>query len=209
VTLRARVLAVMMRGPVIPVITIARIEQAVPLARALLEGGVGVIEMTLRSAAALGAIEAIATQVPEMQIGAGTVLNPHDLHAAQAAGARFAVSPGFSPALAAAAQKADLPYLPGVATATEIMQALDAGFDLLKFFPASQSGGVEMLRALQGPFPGVAFCPTGGIGPADAPRYLALSNVKCVGGSWLAPAAALEAADWAGISARAREAHAG
>ncbi len=195
-------------GPVIPVIVIQRLEQAVPLARALVEGGVKVLEVTLRTPVALAAIEAIARAVPEAVVGAGTLRLPADARAARDAGSVFAVSPGYTPALGAACREAGLPLLPGVATGSEVMTAMADGLNFLKFFPAVQAGGIPMLKALAGPFPDIAFCPTGGITPETAPQFLALPNVKVCGGSWLTPADAVEAGDWARITRLAREAQA-
>ncbi len=193
-------------GPVIPVIVIERVEHAVPMARALVEGGVRVLEVTLRTAAALAAIEAIARAVPEAIVGAGTLRNAADVHAAHAAGARFGVSPGYSAAVAAACRSVGLPLLPGVATASEVMQAADEGFRFLKFFPASAAGGPAMLKAWSSPFADVVFCPTGGVGIESAPGWLALPNVRVVGGSWLTPTTALATGDWARITELARQA---
>jgi len=195
-------------GPVIPVIVIQRLEQAVPLAQALVEGGVKVLEVTLRTPVALAAIEAIARAVPEAVVGAGTLRLPADAQAARNAGSVFAVSPGYTSALGAACRAAGLPLLPGVATGSEVMAAMADGLDFLKFFPAQQAGGVAMLKALAGPFPDIAFCPTGGITPETAPQFLALPNVKVCGGSWLTPADAVEQGDWARITRLAREAQA-
>ena len=193
-------------GPVIPVIVIERAEHAVPMARALFEGGVRVLEVTLRTPAALAAIAAIARSIPDVIVGAGTVRSDADARAALAAGARFAVSPDFSPRVAAACREIGLALLPGVATASEVMLAADHGFRFLKFFPASAAGGTAMLKAWASVFADVSFCPTGGITAASAPDYLALANVKVVGGSWLTPADALAAADWPRIERLAREA---
>ena len=193
-------------GPVIPVIVIERVEHAVPMARALLEGGVRVLEVTLRTPAALKAIEAIARAVPEAIVGAGTLRSPVDARAAHAAGARFAVSPGYSAAVAAACLELALPLLPGVATASEVMQAADDGFRFLKFFPASAAGGPALLKAWASPFADISFCPTGGIGIDTATRWLELPNVVVVGGSWLTPADALAAGDWARITRLAEQA---
>jgi 2-dehydro-3-deoxyphosphogluconate aldolase/(4S)-4-hydroxy-2-oxoglutarate aldolase len=192
-------------GPVIPVVVLDRADQAVPLARALVAGGVRVIEMTLRTQAALAGIEAIARSVPEAVVGAGTVRHAADLRRAAAAGAAFAVSPGYSPALAAACSEAGLPLLPGAATATEVMAAANDGFDFLKFFPAEAAGGIPMLKSFAGPFADVAFCPTGGITRESATRYLALPNVLVCGGSWLTPADAVAAGDFARITRLAAE----
>ncbi|MCC6854039.1 MAG: bifunctional 4-hydroxy-2-oxoglutarate aldolase/2-dehydro-3-deoxy-phosphogluconate aldolase [Comamonadaceae bacterium] len=193
-------------GPVIPVIVIERLEQAVPLARALVAGGVRVLEVTLRSPVALACIEAIARAVPEAIVGAGTLRSAADLRAAAAAGSRFGVSPGYRPELSQAGRDAALPLLPGVATASEVMAASADGHRLLKFFPAAAAGGVPMLRAFAGPFPDLAFCPTGGIDAGNARQYLALPNVKLCGGSWLTPPDALAAGDWARVTALARAA---
>jgi 2-dehydro-3-deoxyphosphogluconate aldolase/(4S)-4-hydroxy-2-oxoglutarate aldolase len=195
-------------GPVIPVIVIQRLEQAVPLARALVEGGVKVLEVTLRTPVALAAIEAIARAVPEAVVGAGTLRLPADAKAARDAGSTFAVSPGYTAALGAACRAAGLPLLPGVATGSDVMSAMADGLDFLKFFPAQQAGGIPMLKALAGPFPDVAFCPTGGITLETAPQFLALPNVLVCGGSWLTPADAVAAGDWARITRLAREAQA-
>ncbi|MCM0610324.1 MAG: bifunctional 4-hydroxy-2-oxoglutarate aldolase/2-dehydro-3-deoxy-phosphogluconate aldolase [Ideonella sp. WA131b] len=195
-------------GPVIPVIVIQRLEQAVPLARALVEGGVKVLEVTLRTPVALAAIEAIARAVPEAVVGAGTLRLPADAQAARDAGSVFAVSPGYTAELGAACRAAGLPLLPGVATGSEVMAAMADGLDFLKFFPAVQAGGIPMLKALAGPFPDIAFCPTGGITPETAPQFLALPNVKVCGGSWLTPADAVEQGDWPRITRLAREAQA-
>ena len=193
-------------GPVIPVIVIERAEHALPMARALFDGGVRVLEVTLRTPAALAAIAAIARSIPDVIVGAGTVRSDADARAALAAGARFAVSPGMSPRVAAACREIGLALLPGVATASEVMLAADHGFRFLKFFPASAAGGAAMLKAWASVFADISFCPTGGITAASAPDYLALANVKVVGGSWLTPPDALAAADWPRIERLAREA---
>lgn len=193
-------------GPVIPVIVIEREADAVPLARALVDGGVKVLEVTLRTPAALSAIAAMVRAVPQAVVGAGTVCNAAQAHAARDAGAAFAVSPGYSGALGAACRALGLPLLPGVATASEVMAAQDDGLDFLKFFPATAAGGTDMLKALAGPFPGVAFCPTGGITLQTAPQFLALPNVQVCGGSWLTPPDAVRAGDWARITRLAAEA---
>ena len=191
-------------GPVIPVIVIHRLAHAVPLARALVAGGVRVLEVTLRTPVALQAMQAIAAEVPEAIVGAGTLRTPADVQAAVSAGCRFGVSPGYTTALGRACREVGLPLLPGVATASEVMAACDDGLRFLKFFPATAAGGVPVLKALAGPFPDVAFCPTGGITLQTAPEFLALPQVKVVGGSWLTPAPLLEAGDWAGITELAR-----
>lgn len=193
-------------GPVIPVIVLERVDQAVPLAEALLAGGVRVLEVTLRTAAGLPAIEAIARALPEALVGAGTLRSADDARAASDAGARFGVSPGFAAGLSQRCRELGLPLLPGVSTASEVMAASDAGHALLKFFPAAQAGGLAMLKALAGPFPDIGFCPTGGIGPDNAAQYLALPNVRVCGGSWLTPPDALRSGDWARITRLAREA---
>jgi 2-dehydro-3-deoxyphosphogluconate aldolase/(4S)-4-hydroxy-2-oxoglutarate aldolase len=195
-------------GPVIPVLTIMRAAEAVPLARALLAGGVGVLEVTLRTSEALAAIEAIAREVPDAIVGAGTVLNPADLDRAKSAGARFIVTPGLTEPLLEATVASALPFLPGVATASELMRGMDAGLDHFKFFPAEAAGGPAMLKALHGPFADCRFCPTGGITADNAGAYLALPNVVCVGGGWLAPMDAIAGGDWALITGLARAASA-
>ncbi|HUL18466.1 MAG TPA: bifunctional 4-hydroxy-2-oxoglutarate aldolase/2-dehydro-3-deoxy-phosphogluconate aldolase [Steroidobacteraceae bacterium] len=186
-------------APVIPVVTFADPGIACDVAQALLRGGVGVIEVTLRNQHGLTAIAAIARGVPQMCTGAGTVLSPDDLHAAADAGAAFAVSPGSTPRLLAAAQGLAIPYLPAISTASELMAALEAGYRHLKFFPAAMAGGMELLRALASPFPQARFCATGGITAETARTYLQLPHVLCVGGSWLTPAEALARRDWTRI----------
>ncbi len=193
-------------GPVIPVIVLQREADAVPLARALVAGGVRVLEVTLRTPVALACMRRIAAEVPEAIVGAGTLRSAADVQAAVAAGCRFGVSPGWSAEVGAACRAAGLPLLPGVATASEVMAASAAGFDFLKFFPATAAGGVPMLKALGGPFPDIALCPTGGISLETAPQFLALSNVKVCGGSWLTPQDAVDAQDWARITDLARQA---
>jgi 2-dehydro-3-deoxyphosphogluconate aldolase / (4S)-4-hydroxy-2-oxoglutarate aldolase len=191
-------------GPVIPVIVLERVEHAVPLARALVAGGVRVLEVTLRTPAALACIEAIARAVPEAVLGAGTLRSAADVRAAKDAGCVFGVSPGYTAAMGAACRDAGLPLLPGVATASEVMAANADGFSFLKFFPATAAGGIPLLKALAGPFPDVAFCPTWGITPETAPQFLALPNVRVCGGSWLTPAEAIAAGDWPRITALAQ-----
>jgi 2-dehydro-3-deoxyphosphogluconate aldolase / (4S)-4-hydroxy-2-oxoglutarate aldolase len=191
------------RCPVIPVLTIEREADAVPLACALVEGGLTVLEVTLRTPAALGAMKAIASAVREALVGAGTVISQRDYDAARAAGAAFALSPGYVSGLKA---DAGAPFIPGVATASEILRGLDDGYTAFKFFPAGSLGGPGALRALGAPLPQAKFCPTGGVNLQNAPSYLALQNVACVGGSWVAPAAAIQSADWARIRALAAEA---
>jgi 2-dehydro-3-deoxyphosphogluconate aldolase / (4S)-4-hydroxy-2-oxoglutarate aldolase len=187
-------------GPVIPVIVVGDAEHAVPLARALVEGGVRVLEVTLRTPAALEAVRRIADEVPEAIVGVGTITRADDFDAARGAGACFGVSPGLTPELAAAAGESGLPLLPGVMTPSDVIAAVGHGFRALKLFPARQAGGVGMLKALAGPFPDVLFCPTGGITAETAPEFLALPNVACVGGSWLTPQDALDRRDWAAIT---------
>lgn len=187
---------------IIPVLTIERVEDAVPLASALVAGGVKVLEVTLRTEAAAAAARAIIAEVPDAIVGIGTILTGDDLARAKSLGAKFAVSPGATPELLDAAAKSDLPFLPGIATASELMQAQARGFNLLKFFPAEQSGGINMLRALAGPFPHTRFCPTGGIGAANAATWLAEPNVVAVGGSWLCPATDVKSANWEVITGR-------
>ena len=193
-------------APVIPVLTITELETAVPLARALAAGGLRVLEITLRTPVALAAIEAMRQAVPDAIVGVGTLTRAVDFAAAGRVGAQFGVTPGLTPELAAASRGARFPLLPGVMTPTELIAARAAGFNVLKLFPAQQAGGVGMLQALGAPFPDVLFCPTGGITRATAAEYLALPNVVCVGGSWVAPKAMLAAGDWSGIEALARDA---
>ena len=193
------------RGPVIPVLVIDDVESAVPLARALCRGGLTVLEVTLRTPAGLASIERIAAEVPEAIVGVGTVLTGADLENSAKAGAQFAVTPGLTDALA---EPGPVQLLPGAATASEILRAIEYGFRYLKFFPAVPAGGVEALKAFAGPFPEITFCPTGGVGAANAPDFLALANVICVGGSWIAPAAAVRSGDWARIESLARAASA-
>ncbi|HVC17886.1 MAG TPA: bifunctional 4-hydroxy-2-oxoglutarate aldolase/2-dehydro-3-deoxy-phosphogluconate aldolase, partial [Rhodanobacter sp.] len=198
--------AIMRLAPVIPVVVIDDAKAAVPMARALVAGGIRAIEVTLRTPAALEAVRAIAAEVEGATVGVGTVLTADDLAAALRAGARFAVSPGMSPRLLDAAADSDLALLPGAATASEAMSLLERGYCHLKFFPAVPAGGYKLLGAWAGPLPQLRFCPTGGISLATASDFLALPNVICIGGSWLTPAAKLLASDWAGIELLAREA---
>ena len=199
-------LQVMQDAPVIPVIVLNDVAHAVPMARALLAGGIRMLEITLRTPQALACMEAIANEVEGAVVGAGTVRSPHDAAAAVKAGARFAVSPGYTPAVGQACKDLGLPLLPGVATGSEIMMAQEGGHTELKFFPAMQAGGPAMLKAWSGPFFDVKFCPTGGVTPGNALDFLSLPNVACVGGSWLVPADALAQGDWARIEKLAREA---
>ena len=193
-------------APVVPVVIVDDVAHAVPMARALVAGGIRTIEVTLRTPAALEAIRAIAAEVPEAVVGVGTVLDAQQLEAARAAGARFAVSPGVSPRLLDAADAGALPLLPGVATVGEAMTLLERGYRHLKLFPAVPVGGVALLKAWASPLPQLRFCPTGGIKPDTAHDFLALPNVACVGGSWLTPKDKLKTGDWAGIERLAREA---
>ena len=199
-------LQVMQDAPVIPVIVLNDVAHAVPMARALVAGGIRMLEVTLRTSQALACIEAIAKEVPEAIVGAGTVRNAADAKAAAKAGAKFAVSPGYTLAVGQACRDHGLSLLPGVATGSEIMMAQEDGYTELKFFPAMQAGGPAMLKAWGGPFFDVRFCPTGGVTPQNAKEFLSLSNVACVGGSWLVPADALAQGDWARIEQLAREA---
>lgn len=201
-----KLLALLNGQPVIPVLSIARTEDAVPLARALAAGGLPAIEITLRTPAALEAIRRVAGEVPEAIVGSGTILNARQFDEAAAAGSKFIVSPGLTPQLAEAAAASEVPLLPGTITPAEIMAALEAGLDFLKFFPAEQAGGAEFLKALAAPLAGVRFCPTGGVTAANAAGYLSLPNVICVGGSWVAPGKLVEAQDWSAIEALARQA---
>jgi 2-dehydro-3-deoxyphosphogluconate aldolase / (4S)-4-hydroxy-2-oxoglutarate aldolase len=195
--------AILQRAPVLPVLSIEHLDDAVPLARALVAGGLPVLEVTLRSDVAIAAIAAIRAEVPEALVGAGTVLAPSDLQAVSMAGAAFAISPGASNELYAAAIGASIPWIPGITTASELMHGLSQGHHRFKFFPAEAAGGVHALKAFAGPFPRAKFCPTGGIMAEGARAYLALGNVITVGGSWMVPAEALRTRDWARISALA------
>ena len=197
---------VMALAPVIPVIVIDRVEDAVPLATALVAGGLPVLEVTLRTGAALAAVERIAAEVEGAVVGVGTVTRPQQFSAARDAGAVFAVSPGLTDELATAARQSGLPLLPGVFTPSEAMAARALGFDALKLFPAQQAGGIGMLKAMAGPLPDLRFCPTGGIGADDFRDFLALPNVACVGGSWVCPGDLVAAGDWAGIERLATDA---
>ncbi len=195
-------------GPVIPVIVLQRVADAVPMARALVAGGVRVLEVTLRTPVGLACIEAIAREVPEAVVGAGTIRSAADARAAKNAGSLFGVSPGYTAAVGAACREVGLPLLPGVATASEVMAAMADGLNFLKFFPATAAGGIPMLKALAGPYPDINFCPTGGITVETAPQFLALPNVRVCGGSWLTPQNAVDAGDWGRITALARAASA-
>ena len=192
--------AILLRAPVVPVLSIESLDDAVPLARALTDAGLPVLEVTLRTHVARAAIERIARDVPQAIVGAGTVLRPDDLASVISAGAQFAIAPGSTDALYAAAADAAIPFILAIATASELMRGLDAGHARFKFFPAESAGGIGALRAFAGPFPQAKFCPTGGIDAAKAPAYLALSNVLTVGGSWMVPKDALASRDWAAIA---------
>jgi 2-dehydro-3-deoxyphosphogluconate aldolase / (4S)-4-hydroxy-2-oxoglutarate aldolase len=205
-TARLTPVDIMTDAPVIPVIVLSDVAHAVPLARALVAGGIRMLEVTLRTPVALACIEAIAREVPEAIAGAGTVRSAADAQAAAMAGARFVVSPGYTHAVGKACHELGLPLLPGVATGSEIMAAQEDGYNALKFFPAMQAGGLAMLTAWHGPFGDVKFCPTGGVNAANALQFLALPNVVCVGGSWLTPKDAVAQGDWARITQLAREA---
>ncbi|WP_039789007.1 bifunctional 4-hydroxy-2-oxoglutarate aldolase/2-dehydro-3-deoxy-phosphogluconate aldolase [Herbaspirillum huttiense] len=200
------ILEIMRTSPVIPVIAIDKFEHAVPLARALVAGGIRVLEITLRTEHGLPAIRAIAESVPDAIVGVGTLTSPEEFTASRDAGAVFGVSPGLTPALIAAAKSSGLPLLPGVMTPSEVMAAREAGFRQLKLFPAVPAGGVGMLNGIAGPLSDVSFCPTGGITQETAPQFLACKNVVCVGGSWLTPKAAIEAGDWDKITEIAKAA---
>lgn len=197
---------VMTTSPVMPVMVINQLDQAVPLAKALVEGGLKVLEITLRTPVALDAIRRIKAEVPGAIVGAGTIINTETLQQALDAGAEFIVSPGVTDSVIEAAIASGVPILPGVITPSEVMKLLEKGITEMKFFPAEAAGGIPMLKSLGGPLPQVTFCPTGGVNPKNAPEYLALSNVACVGGSWMAPAELVDAGDWAEITRRAAEA---
>lgn len=201
-----QLLKIMQGQPVIPVLKIDRLADAVPLARALARGGLPAVEITLRTPVALDAIRAVASEAPEALVGAGTILNADQFAEAEAAGARFIVSPGTTPALIDAAASSPVPLLPGAITPGELMAAAERGYSLLKFFPAEQAGGAAFLKSLASPFAGIRFCPTGGIGAGNASDYLSLSNVICVGGSWVAPDGLVAAGKWDEIEALARAA---
>lgn len=200
-TKQDQLLALFKVAHVVPVLTIERVEDAVPLARALVKGGVRTLEVTLRTPVAVDAAKAIIAEVPDAIVGIGTIVNADGLARAEALGAKFGISPGATPELLKAATESSLPFAPGIATASELMAALAHGFDLVKFFPAEPSGGIKALRALAGPFPHAKFCPTGGIGEANAPAWLSETNVVAVGGSWLCPSAEIRSGNWSGITA--------
>jgi 2-dehydro-3-deoxyphosphogluconate aldolase/(4S)-4-hydroxy-2-oxoglutarate aldolase len=204
---RDQLAALLKLGRIIPVITINRVEDAVPLAHALVEGGVRLLEITLRTAAGLAGAQAIIREVPDAVVGIGTVLTPDDLKRSIDIGARFALSPGATGALLDAAAAAPIPFLPGIATASELMEAMARGFDTAKFFPATTAGGLTGLKALAGPFPNARFCPTGGITESNAAEWLAQPNVVAVGGSWLTPPTEIAEGQWDAIRARAARTH--
>ncbi len=191
-----RIIEVLQISPIVPVVVIENIKDAVPLAQSLVEGGIPIIEVTLRSSCALEAIELIAKNVPKMRVGAGTILNPTQLEQAQNRGAEFLISPGLTIKLLEHAKKKDMPLIPGVSSSSEVMQALELGYSALKFFPAEYCGGVKLLNAFNGPFKGVKFCPTGGISIDNMHSYLNLENVLCVGGSWLTPKNLIQNKEW-------------
>ncbi len=191
-----KIIEVLQISPIIPVVVIEDIKDAVPLVQSLVEGGIPIIEVTLRSSCALEAIELIAKNVPKMHVGAGTILNPTQLEQAQNRGAEFLISPGLTIKLLEHAKKKDMPLIPGVSSSSEVMQALELGYNALKFFPAEYCGGVKLLNAFNGPFKGVKFCPTGGISIDNMHSYLNLENVLCVGGSWLTPKNLIQNKEW-------------
>ncbi len=191
-----KIIEVLQISPIVPVVVIEDIKDAVPLAQSLIEGGIHIIEVTLRSSCALEAIELIAKNVPKMRVGAGTILNPTQLEQAQNRGAEFLISPGLTIKLLEHAKKKDMPLIPGVSSSSEVMQALELGYSTLKFFPAEYCGGVKLLNAFNGPFKGVKFCPTGGISTDNMHSYLNLENVLCVGGSWLTPKNLIQNKEW-------------
>ncbi|GAA7751553.1 bifunctional 4-hydroxy-2-oxoglutarate aldolase/2-dehydro-3-deoxy-phosphogluconate aldolase [Helicobacter pylori] len=191
-----KIIEVLQISPIVPVVVIENIKDAVPLAQSLIEGGIPIIEVTLRSSCALEAIELIAKNVPKMRVGAGTILNPTQLEQAQNRGAEFLISPGLTIKLLEYAKKKDMPLIPGVSSSSEVMQALELGYNALKFFPAEYCGGVKLLNAFNGPFKGVKFCPTGGISADNMRSYLNLENVLCVGGSWLTPKNLIQNKEW-------------
>jgi 2-dehydro-3-deoxyphosphogluconate aldolase/(4S)-4-hydroxy-2-oxoglutarate aldolase len=197
--------AVLTAGPVMPVMVIQNLEDAVPLAQALVTGGIKVLEITLRTPIALEAIKLISQNVEAAIVGAGTITTPAQLKAAEEAGAVFAISPGLTPALLSAAVAGNIALIPGIATLSELMLGMEYGLDCFKFFPAEAAGGIPMLKSIAGPVPNATFCPTGGISPENYKAYLQLSNVACVGGSWLAPADAVKAKDWAKVTELARQ----
>lgn len=193
-------------GPVVPVLVVHDVEKAVPMAKALMAGGIKVLEVTLRTPAALDVIRVIAQEVPDALIGAGTVTNAQQLTEVIEAGAKFAISPGMTADLLQAGRESEIPLIPGISSTSDLMKGKDAGYTFMKFFPAEASGGIKAIKSISGPFPDVTFCPTGGIGPGNFKDYLALKNVACVGGSWVAPDDAIETGDWDRITQLAKEA---
>ncbi|WP_231264210.1 bifunctional 4-hydroxy-2-oxoglutarate aldolase/2-dehydro-3-deoxy-phosphogluconate aldolase [Helicobacter pylori] len=191
-----KIIEILQISPIVPVVVVENIKDAVPLAQSLIEGGIQIIEVTLRSSCALEAIELIAKNVPKMRVGAGTILDPTQLEQAQNRGAEFLISPGLTIKLLEYAKKKDMPLIPGVSSSSEVMQALELGYSALKFFPAEYCGGVKLLNAFNGPFKGVKFCPTGGISIDNMHSYLNLENVLCVGGSWLTPKNLIQNKEW-------------
>ena len=198
-------LDILQTGPVVPVIVINKSEHAVPLARALVKGGIKILEITLRSNIALEAIANISREVPEAIVGAGTVVSARDLQAVADAGGQFAISPGLTPSLLAAANEGPIGLIPGISSASELMLGMEQGYTVFKFFPAAAAGGIKMLKSIGGPFPQITFCPTGGISPENFLDYLQLPNVACVGGSWLVPSKIIAAQDWPEITQIARQ----
>ncbi|GAA7967651.1 keto-deoxy-phosphogluconate aldolase [Helicobacter pylori] len=191
-----KIIEILQISPIVPVVVVENIKDAVPLAQSLIEGGIPIIEVTLRSSCALEAIELIAKNVPKMRVGVGTILNLTQLEQAQNRGAEFLISPGLTIKLLEHAKKKDMPLIPGVSSSSEVMQALELGYNALKFFPAEYCGGVKLLNAFNGPFKGVKFCPTGGVSVDNMRSYLALENVVCVGGSWLTPKDLVQNKEW-------------
>ncbi|ANH41398.1 bifunctional 4-hydroxy-2-oxoglutarate aldolase/2-dehydro-3-deoxy-phosphogluconate aldolase [Helicobacter pylori] len=194
--MKDKIIEILQISPIVPVVVVENIKDAVPLAQSLIEGGIQIIEVTLRSNCALEAIELIAKNVPKMRVGAGTILNPTQLEQAQNRGAEFLISPGLTIKLLEYAKKKNMPLIPGVSSSSEVMQALELGYSALKFFPAEYCGGVKLLNAFNGPFKGVKFCPTGGISVDNMRSYLDLENVLCVGGSWLTPKNLIQNKEW-------------
>ncbi|WP_371379269.1 bifunctional 4-hydroxy-2-oxoglutarate aldolase/2-dehydro-3-deoxy-phosphogluconate aldolase [Thalassotalea aquiviva] len=194
------------QGAIVPVLVIEQVEDAVPIAKALIKGGINILEVTLRTENALEVIKEIATHLPDSMIGAGTITNKKNLQQAIDAGAKFAISPGLTPELLAYAKKGTVPLIPGISSISELMTGIDAGYDHFKFFPAEAVGGVKVIKAISGPFPNVKFCPTGGINLNNMSDYLALSSVDCIGGSWLVPAQAVKNKDWDQITELAKQA---
>lgn len=200
---------VLAQGTVVPVLVFKKLEDALPVSEALLEGGIKVLEVTLRTECALDAIELLSNKLPDAVTGAGTIITPEQYSAVEAAGGQFGISPGLTPNLLAAANKGSIPLIPGIASISEMMTGIEHGYDCFKFFPAEAAGGVPMLKSIGGPCPQITFCPTGGISPANYKNYLALPNVACVGGSWLVPQDAIDAKDWGRITELAKAAVAG